>query len=399
MKKIIQMIFIFMIFFHSNKGFTMDNSSLLVGANLWQAIIWASKDDHDHLGRLRRELDVLKNNNVGFVRVLASIQKHPSTFSIQTPCQTDALDSGLACLKSLKIVLDELQKREMKAIVVFNNFWHWSGGFNSYMAWTGEEDYAEFGPTSNNFKITKFFMKAAKFYKSKKANILYDNFIKLFFKEFPKGHEAILSYQLANEPTPFFNHRSFAQWVESKSKLVRNFDSKTPLTLGGVGTGPSVPGTVTDLKKIYGKKQFDYLTVHLWPQNWLWYNPHKMDESKFQKMLNKSKDYLLKHAIMAKITNSPLLLEEFGLARDREQLERESSVVYRDRFYQFIINELKSLKSMGYPIAGIAFWAWGGEGLPGTNLVGDPPHEKQGWYSIFNTDFSTLEIIRSINGK
>jgi mannan endo-1,4-beta-mannosidase len=399
MKKIILSMLIFLTFFNFNKGYSMENSSLLVGANLWQAIIWASKDDHEHLGRLRRELDSLKSHNVGFVRILASIQKHASKFSIQTPCQSDANDPGSECLRSLKIVLDELQKRDMKAIVVFNNFWHWSGGFNSYMAWTGEEKYTEFGPTSNNLTITRFFMKASKFYNSKEANLLYDNFIKSFFDKFPQGHPAILTYQLANEPTPFFNHGAFSEWVQGKIKLIKKYDTKTPLTLGGVGTGPNVPGTVTDLKKIYGKNQFDYLTVHLWPQNWMWYNPRKVDENKFQKMLKKSKEYLQKHAEMAKITNSPLLLEEFGLARDHEQLERDTTVVYRNRFYQFIISELRDLKAKGYPIAGLAFWAWGGEGIPEKNLVGDPPHEKQGWYSIFNSDFSTLEVIRSINEK
>jgi mannan endo-1,4-beta-mannosidase len=131
----------------------------------------------------------------------------------------------------------------------------------------------------------------------------------------------------------------------------------------------------------------------------MWYNPHKINERSFQKMLKKSRDYLLKHAISAKVTNSPLLLEEFGLARDGEQLERETSVYYRNRFYQFIINELKDLQAKGYPIAGLAFWAWGGEGIPGKDLVGDPPHEKQGWYSIYNSDQSTLEIIRSINNN
>ena len=40
-------------------------------------------------------------------------------------------------------------------------------------------------------------------------------------------------------------------------------------------------------------------------------------------------------------------------------------------------------------------WAWGGEGRPrspggywaaGDDVIGDPPHEPQGWYSVFDAD-------------
>ena len=55
-------------------------------------------------------------------------------------------------------------------------------------------------------------------------------------------------------------------------------------------------------------------------------------------------------------------------------------------------------------MAGCNFWAWGGEGRPhharaiwqkGHDFLGDPPHEYQGWYSIYEKDETTLQIIRS----
>ena len=48
-------------------------------------------------------------------------------------------------------------------------------------------------------------------------------------------------------------------------------------------------------------------------------------------------------------------------------------------------------------------WAYGGEGRPripnanwtaGDDFIGDPPHEPQGWYSVYDTDVSTLELIK-----
>ena len=62
----------------------------------------------------------------------------------------------------------------------------------------------------------------------------------------------------------------------------------------------------------------------------------------------------------------------------------------------------------GKPIAGANFWAWAGEGRPreahgiwkpGDDFIGDPPHEHQGWYSIYDKDESTLKVIMEYAGK
>jgi mannan endo-1,4-beta-mannosidase len=54
-------------------------------------------------------------------------------------------------------------------------------------------------------------------------------------------------------------------------------------------------------------------------------------------------------------------------------------------------------------VAGVNFWAWAGEGRPhtpegfwkpGHDFIGDPPHETQGWYSVYDRDSTTIEIIR-----
>jgi mannan endo-1,4-beta-mannosidase len=59
-------------------------------------------------------------------------------------------------------------------------------------------------------------------------------------------------------------------------------------------------------------------------------------------------------------------------------------------------------------MAGSNFWAWGGEVRgqhpdnvykQGDKFVGDPPQEPQGLNSVFNTDSSTIEIIRQHASK
>ena len=53
------------------------------------------------------------------------------------------------------------------------------------------------------------------------------------------------------------------------------------------------------------------------------------------------------------------------------------------------------------PMAGLMPWAWSGTTepprpgqlwKPGDPFVGDPPHEEQGWYSIYADD-PTLKLI------
>jgi len=56
-------------------------------------------------------------------------------------------------------------------------------------------------------------------------------------------------------------------------------------------------------------------------------------------------------------------------------------------------------------LSGVIFWAWSGEGRPrvaggawhqGDDFLGDPPHEPQGWYGVYDTDATTLEVIRGL---
>ena len=55
------------------------------------------------------------------------------------------------------------------------------------------------------------------------------------------------------------------------------------------------------------------------------------------------------------------------------------------------------------PLTGTNVWTWGGEGrsnqsnarwIAGDDFTGDPPQEPQGLNSVFDTDTSTLIILR-----
>jgi mannan endo-1,4-beta-mannosidase len=97
------------------------------------------------------------------------------------------------------------------------------------------------------------------------------------------------------------------------------------------------------------------------------------------------------------------VFEEFGLARDIHSFSPASPVTVRDQYYGEIFGHLYAI-AQNHAVAGANFWAYAGESRPvqpfggwwqsGNALVADPPHEPQGWYSVYNSDTSTLEVVK-----
>jgi len=59
-------------------------------------------------------------------------------------------------------------------------------------------------------------------------------------------------------------------------------------------------------------------------------------------------------------------------------------------------------------VAGTNFWAFAGQARPltpgqfwqpGQPFLGDPPHELQGWYSVYDSDASTLAIVQQFSRR
>ena len=104
---------------------------------------------------------------------------------------------------------------------------------------------------------------------------------------------------------------------------------------------------------------------------------------------------------MAERLNKPFVIEEFGYSRDRTFLLPEGRTRARDAFYQFIFQNIAESYANQGLLAGCNFWGWGGTGRPedkvwkpGNDYLCDPPHEPQGWYSVYDTDSTTIQLIR-----
>ena len=117
------------------------------------------------------------------------------------------------------------------------------------------------------------------------------------------------------------------------------------------------------------------------------------------------RDYVAQHVALAKRAGKPLVIEEFGFPRDNVAYDPGTTTAWRDRYYHLIYESVLADMRSGGPIAGTNFWAWSGEGRPthpdhhfrrgDTAWLGDPPHEPQGWYGLFDSDATSCEIVRA----
>jgi mannan endo-1,4-beta-mannosidase len=149
-------------------------------------------------------------------------------------------------------------------------------------------------------------------------------------------------------------------------------------------------------EKIHADKNIDYLTIHIWPVNWGW-APRSNPDSGIINACLESDNYIKEHVELAKKTGKPLVIEEFGYSRSGNQIGTEPTTESRDIFYSHIFKNVVESDC----IAGCNFWGWAGTGRPrnsvwkeGDDYLCDPPHEPQGWYSVFDTDTTTINVIK-----
>ncbi len=389
--------------------FTLEGSSYqYIGFNFWSAMHLACAKTGDRK-RLIRELDQLQSLGITNLRIMVASEGPDSASYRMTPAlQLSPGKYNPDLLEALDFLLLEMSKRKMYAVLCLGNSWQWSGGFAQYVAWSKgkdipyplkEDDYDDF------MKFT------AQFYKDKKTRQWYLEFVRFMVSRVNslsakayKDDPTIMSWELANEPYAF-HRKQYVQWIKETSALIKSIDSNHLVTVGSEGMTNYPKYTKNDVYKDFEFDDIDYITIHTWPENWNWYDP-KNAETELQNAINKTKDYLHTHLATAYKLNKPLVLEEFGLARDQGSCEERAKLKCRDQYFAAIFELFEYYQTRNTPWVGLNLWAWAGEGRPreagkfwkkGDSYTGDPPHEPQGWYSIYDSDKSTLELISRFN--
>lgn len=380
-----------------------------VGTNFWYGMNLGSKGDGGNRGRLKRELDRLQDLGIKNLRILAMTEGpglEPWRIIPAVQNSQGLFDETL--LNGLDTLLVEMKKRKMTAVVCLNNFWPWSGGMAQYLQWNGAGPipYPPPHPKGDWGDYQKY---TAKFYSNTGAMNAFKDVINLIVnrknnisEEYYKNDPTIMAWELANEPRGVGNTSAFQSWIDETAKYIKSLDANHMVTTGSEGETPWPYFSGVDFSKNHSSNDIDYTTAHIWVENWGYYDPRDADKS-FAKAVDYMKKYLKDHLEKSKKMGKPLVLEEFGFSRDNLNYSPDSAVSYRDKYYKEVFNAVYEYAKAGEPMAGVNFWAWSGEGYPvqpyggfwreGLPFLGDPPHENQGWYSVYESDKSTHNII------
>jgi len=414
-----------------------------VGTNYWYgSLLGLEKDKTRGVQRLRNELDFLKANGVTNLRLMAGAEGSGMINGVERvgpALQTERGKFDASVLNGLDLVLAEMGKRGMTAVIFFSNNWEWSGGFLQYVIWREIVP-----PDMRTQKLTWNQLRdmGARFYVCSECR---EDYLKqvLFVMERTNTFSGvkytddptIMAWEIANEPRPMRPgaNELYAQFIRDAAAEIKSRDKNHLVTIGHEG---SIGTESMELfERVHSDPNIDYLTIHIWPKNLGW----------MENAVGKSVRYIEDHIKVAERLKKPLVIEEFGFPRDavtqgrgdagkkrvqnREEknhpvteavtplLRKEGSLsspvatqIQKD--VNFIPGSPTSLRDayyrkiflyVGKDVAGANFWAFGGTARPiegqvlwkrGDEWMGDPPMEEQGLNSVFDVDRSTWEVIR-----
>ena len=381
-----------------------------IGTNYWYGGLLQAVKGEKGRARLRQELDFLKAKGVTNLRVLAGSEGLGLENGIQRVKPSLQPKHNVyqpEILESLDYLLNEMRKRDMRAVLYLSNNWEWSGGFLQYLNWNGQLADSTMRKKLNWDEQRN---ETSKFYTCESCMQDYSKQVKLIVTHSNKyNHIAyssdptIMAWELANEPRPMRTEAfgAFKKWVLAAATYIKSLDKNHLVTTGTEGV-MGAEGSAELFADVHAFKPIDYLTIHIWPKNWGWFRDTTIAEN-LPQVISKSVAYIRQHEVIAKTLDKPLVLEEFGLPRDAQSFDPTSATTSRNKYYEAIFNEWKrSLKTNGV-IAGCNFWAFGGTARPvagqvfwkeGDDFMGDPPQEEQGLNAVFSTDNSTWKIIQ-----
>lgn len=382
-----------------------------IGTNYWYGgLLGLEKDKKKGIDRLRKELDFLKANGVSNLRLMAGAEGSGminGVMRVAPPLQSEQGKFDENILDGLDLILSEMGKRNMKAVVFFSNNWEWSGGFQQYLIWNNKvpDDQKTRKLTWDEQRdiVSQFYScRMCKESYNKQVNLILDRTNKYNRKKYT-DEPAIMAWELGNEPRPMrpFANSAYKKWIADVAAMIKTKDKNHLVTIGHEG----LMGT-EDLKlyeEVNADNNLDYLTIHIWAKNWGWFKDDKIEDS-FPNIIENATNYIDRHLVVARKLNKPIVIEEFGLPRNNQSFDINSSTSLRDNYYSKVFSILTfNAKNNGH-LAGAAFWAFGGTARPikdqifwkkGDDYMGDPPMEEQGLNTVFDSDKNTWKVINS----
>ena len=420
------------------KFYQGDKEYRYVGTNFWYGAILGSTGRGGNRERLVQELDDMKAVGIDNVRVLVGGDGRegiPSHISPKLQLQPGVYNDTI--LEGLDFMMCELEKRDMKAVLYFNNAWEWSGGYGAYLDWVGYSGdvmsskepgkmvHFDRTPVPSYDGWWEYMQYASAFMLNDSAKALAANHVRFIVSRNNKitgkpysESPALMAWEIANEPRCFADdslHKAkFVEWIDEQSTLIKELDPNHLVTTGSEG----YHGCQDDYElfnAIHTLKNIDYACIHIWPNNWGWLGQFNQNYDadktiaedtpdpivdRVQAACDSTLDYIQNAYKYMSAAGRPMVLEEFGYPRDRFVFTPGSPTKGRDAYYRYVFSIIRDSGM----IAGCNFWGWGGRAnvkhviwQPYDDYVCDPAQEEQGLNSVFACDTTTLRMIKELN--
>ena len=384
-----------------------------IGTNMWYGAVLASEGRGGDRDRLARELDALDQMGVRNLRILVGAEGEERARKVLPVLQTEPGVYNDTILAGLDWLLVEMGKRDMKAVLYLNNSWSWSGGYSTYLKWAGFNDEE----VLDSIAWTDWLAYGANYARCREAQQLFFQHVDFIvsrtnrYTGLPYSQDpTIMAWQVGNEPRAFDPSpevkEAFAEWVLETCHRIKSIDPNHLVSIGSEG----LEGSERDADlymRIHADSCVDYLTLHIWPQNWQWVKRGTVAEGtdvalieeQLRPVKKNTKHYIRQHDVMAQRLQKPMVIEEFGYPRDANAYDPTSTTVAKDQYYGFMFDQVAASARGGGALAGCNFWGWNGEARmvhlwwqPYDPYMADPAQEEQGLYGVFDSD-STCGVI------
>jgi len=353
----------------------------------------------------------MKSNGIDNLRILVGSEGGTQDFQVKPALQPEQGKYNEDLLDGLDFLLAEMAKRNMYAVLYLNNNWIWSGGMSAYLEWNGYGEVAN--PFLDKYSWEDYFQYTQQFHTCTPCREAFMNHVKFILGRTNQytglkftDDTTIMSWQVANEPRIFTeeDRAPFREWLIEVVDLLDDLDPNTLVSTGAEGKASYLDDLV-EYERLHQNPKIDYLTAHMWPKNWGWYDIED-EKGSLKISIENAYLYMNEHADVARRLNKPLVFSEFGFPREKESLSLDASIENRNEFYEAIFRRLKESYEKKGIVAGTNFWGFGGFAKTNPNIgkwekgddfSGDPPQEPQGLNTVFAQDESTLELIKKYN--
>jgi len=348
------------------------------------------------------DLDALQKAGVTQLRILGSTEGPDSEpWRIVPSLQPCPGVYNAAVLDGFDFLVAEMGKRRMRATVVMGDEWAWSGGHAQLVRWAqkqagppnaaacaaaprlqpnisdpswrqrGFEDIPYPGPGGNSW--SDYQALSGLLYTTPAAQALWEKHVTFLTSHVNaytglrlSDDPVIMAWQLANEPRAASEDAkpAFFAWLDGASRFLKAAAPRQLVCAGGEGdTAYFSPSQA--LAASQAMPALDYVTAHLWVQNWGRYHPAMTEQAFVNSTIAWALKYVAASAAEASRLRKPLVLEEFGLPRDLGSLSPAAPTTRRNVYFATIFRSITDSAAAQGVLAGANFWAFAGRGRPG----------------------------------